>query len=195
MRKNSDLCTYKEVICPLPTNVGANVKHMTIMKSNDFMAALNEARRESVKQELANKESKLAKLYAAKVAASDAYNKGEREYLFAKGSTYAVAQKNIVRSAFRSYVMGVTRSSKETESVIMWYDTNNIDKEQPIIDTDNRLQSYCKATYETFRKGMLDVTRKTKEEREREKAEKLALVSKLATLSTEELTKLLEGTK
>ena len=165
------------------------------MKTNDFMSALNEARRESVKSELANKESKLAKLYAAKVAANEAYNKGEREHLFAKGSTYAVAQKNIVRSAFRSYVMGVTRSSKETESVIMWYDTNNIDTNQPIIDTDNRLQSYCKATYETYRKGMLDVVRKTKDERAKEKAEKLALVSKLASLSTEELTKLLESAK
>ena len=165
------------------------------MKTNDFMAALSEARRESVKSELSNKDSKLAKLYAAKVAANEAYNKGEREHLFAKGSTYAVAQKNIVRSAFRSYVMGVTRSSKETESVIMWYDTNNIDKSQPIIDTDNRLQSYCKSTYETYRKGMLDVTRKSKQEREREREEKLALVSKLAELSAEELAKLLESAK
>lgn len=165
------------------------------MKTNDFMSALNEARRESVKQELSNKDGKLAKLYAAKVAANEAYNKGEREHLFGKGSTYAVAQKNIVRSAFRSYVMGVTRSSKETESVIMWYDTNNIDNNQPIIDTDNRLQSYCKATYETYRKGMLDVSRKSKEERERERAEKLALVSKLAELSAEELAKLLESAK
>lgn len=165
------------------------------MKTNDFMSALNEARRESVKSELSKKDSKLAKLYAAKVAANEAYNKGEREHLFSKGSTYAVAQRNIVRSAFRSYVMGVTRSSKETESVIMWYDSNNIDKSQPIIDTDNRLQSYCKGTYETYRKGMLDVTRKSKQERERERAEKLALVSKLAELSAEELTKLLESAK
>ena len=165
------------------------------MKTNDFMSALNEARRESVKQALSVKDSKLAKLYAAKVAANEAYNKGEREHLFAKGSTYAVAQKNIVRSAFRSYVMDVTRSSKETESVIVWYDSNNIDKNQPIIDTDTRLKSYCKATYENYRKGMLDVSRKTKEEREREKSEKLALVSKLAELSAEELTKLLEAAK
>ena len=163
------------------------------MKTNDFMSALNEARRESVKNELSNKDSKLAKLYAAKVAANDAYNKGEWIHLFSKGSTYAIAQRNIVRSAFRSYVMGVTHSSKETESVITWYDTNKIDTNQPIIDTDNRLQSYCKATYETFRKGMLDVTRKTKDERAKEKSEKLALVTKLASLSTEELTKLLEG--
>ena len=165
------------------------------MKTKDFMSALNEARRESVKIELSNKDSKLAKLYAAKVAANNAYNKGEREHLFGKGSTYAVAQRNIVRSAFRSYVMGVTHSTKETESVIAWYDTNNIDKEQGIIDTEYKLQSYCKATYETYRKGMLDVTRKTKEERERERAEKLALVSKLAELSAEELTKLLESAK
>ena len=165
------------------------------MKTNDFMSALNEARRESVKSELSNKDSKLAKLYAAKVAANEAYNKGEREHLFSKGSTYAVAQKNIVRSAFRSYVMSVTRSSKETESVINWYDTNKIDTNQPIIDTDTRLQSYCKATYENYRKGMIDVSRKTKEEREREKAEKLALVSKLAELSAEELAKLLESAK
>lgn len=165
------------------------------MKSNDFMAALNEARRESVKSELTNKDSKLAKLYAAKVAANDAYNKGERELLFSKGSTYAIAQRNIVRSAFRSYVMGVTHSTKETESVIMWYDTNNIDNNQPIIDTDNRLQSYCKSTYDDYKKGMLDVVRKSKEERAKEKAEKLALVSKLASLSTEELTKLLESAK
>lgn len=159
------------------------------------MGALNEARRESVKIELSNKDSKLAKLYAAKVAANEAYNKGEREHLFAKGSTYAVAQKNIVRSAFRSYLMDVTHSSKECECVMVWYDTNNIDNNQPIIDTDNRLQSYCKATYETYRKGMLDVTRKTKEERKREREEKLALVSKLAELSAEELTKLLESAK
>ena len=159
------------------------------------MSALNEARRESVKVELANKESKLAKLYAAKVAANDAYNKGEREHLFSKGSTYAIAQRNIVRSAFRSYVMSATHSTKETESVITWYDTNNIDKEQPIIDTDNRLQSYCRATYDDYKKGMLDVSRKSKEERERERAEKLALVSKLAELSAEELTKLLESAK
>ena len=165
------------------------------MKANDFMSALNEARRESVKQALSNKDSKLAKLYAAKVAANDAYNKGEREHLFAKGSTYAVAQKNIVRSAFRSYVMSVTHSTKETESVIAWYDTNKIDTNQPIIDTDTRLQSHCKATYESYLKGMLDVSRKTKEEREREKAEKLALVSKLAELSAEELAKLLESAK
>lgn len=165
------------------------------MKTNDFMSALNEARRESVKIELSNKDSKLAKLYAAKVAANEAYNKGEREHLFGKGSTYAIAQRNIVRSAFRSYVMSVTRSSKETENVIVWYDTNKIDNNQPIIDTDNKLQSYCKATYETYRKGMLDVTRKSKEEREKERAEKLALVSKLATLSTEELAKLLESAK
>ena len=165
------------------------------MKTNDFMSALNEARRESVKSELANKNSKLAKLYAAKVAANDAYSEGEREHLFSKGSTYAIAQRNIVRSAFRSYVMSVTHSSKETESVINWYDTNNIDNNQPIIDTDNRLQSYCKATYDTYRKGMLDVTRKSKEERERERAERLALVSKLAELSAEELTKLLESAK
>ena len=165
------------------------------MKANDFMDALNEARRESVKSELSNKDSKLAKLHAAKVAANEAYNKGERDHLFGKGSTYAIAQRNIVRSAFRSYVMGVTHSTKEAESVMTWYDTNNIDTKQPIIDTDNRLQSYCKATYETYRRGMLDVTRKTKEEREREKAEKLALVSKLAELPAEELTKLLEGAK
>lgn len=165
------------------------------MKTNDFMAALNEARRESVKQALSNKDNKLAKLYAAKVAANEAYNKGERDHLFAKGSTYAVAQKNIVRSAFRSYLMDVTHSTKEVENVIAWYDTNNIDKEQPIIDTDYKLQSYCKGTYETYRKGMLDVSRKSKEERERERAEKLALVSKLAELSAEELTKLLEAAK
>ena len=165
------------------------------MKTNDFMSALNEARRESVKSELSNKDSKLAKLYAAKVSANNAYNKGEREFLFRKGSTYEIAQKNIVRSQFRSYVMSVTHNTAETESVIEWYDVNNIDAKQPIIDTDNRLQSYCKATYETYRKGMLDVTRKTKEEREKEKAEKLALVSKLATLSTEDLAKLLESAK
>ena len=165
------------------------------MKQNDFMSALNEARKESVKNELTNKESKLAKLYAAKVAANDAYNKGERELLFSKGSTYAVAQRNIVRSAFRSYVLGVTHNAAETENVITWYDSNNIDKSQPIIDTENRLQSYCRSTYDDFRKGMLEVSRKTKEEREKEKAEKLALVSKLATLSTEELAKLLECAK
>ena len=165
------------------------------MKQNDFISALAEARKESVKNEISNKESKLAKLYAAKVAASDAYNKGERELLFAKGSTYAVAQRNIVRSAFRSYVLELTHNSKETENVIIWYDSNNIDKDQPIIDTENRLQSYCKATYDEYRKGMLEVSRKSKQERERERAEKLALVSKLATLSTEELTKLLENAK
>ena len=165
------------------------------MKTNDFMGALNEARKESVKQAISNKDSKLAKLYAAKVAASDAYNKGERELLFSKGSTYAVAQRNIVRSAFRTYVLELTHNSKETEKVINWFDTNNIDKDQPIIDTETRLQSYCKATYDDYRKGMLDVTRKSKQEREREKAEKLALVSKLATLSTEELAKLLESAK
>ena len=169
--------------------------NITNMKTNDFMGALNEARKESVKQAISNKDSKLAKLYAAKVAASDAYNKGERELLFSKGSTYAVAQRNIVRSAFRSYVLGVTHNAAETENVITWYDSNNIDKDQPIIDTENRLQSYCKATYDDYRKGMLDVSRKSKEEREREKAEKLALVSKLATLSTEELAKLLESAK
>ena len=165
------------------------------MKANDFMNALNESRKETVRIELSNKDSKLAKLYAAKVAANDAYNKGEREHLFSKGSTYAIAQRNIVRSAFRSYVMSVTHSTKETESVITWYDTNKIDARQPIIDTDNRLQSYCKSTYETYRKGMIDVSRKTKEEREREKAEKLALVSKLAELSADELTKLLANAK
>ena len=159
------------------------------------MSALNEARKESVKQAISNKDSKLAKLYAAMVATSDAYNKGERELLFSKGSTYAVAQRNIVRSAFRSYVLGVTHNTEQTEKVITWYDSNNIDKSQPIIDTENRLQSYCKSTYDDYRKGMLDVTRKSKEEREREKAEKLALVSKLATLSTEELAKLLESAK
>ena len=159
------------------------------------MAALNEARRESVKIELSNKDSKLAKLYAAKVAANDAYNRGEREHLFSKGSTYAIAQRNIVRSAFRSYLMGITHSTKETESVMAWYDTNKIDTDQPIIDTDTRLQSYCKATYENYRKGMLDVSRKSKQERERERSEKLALVSKLAELSAEELVKLLESAK
>ena len=165
------------------------------MKTNEFMIALNESRKESVKNELSNKDSNLAKLYAAKVAANDAYNKGERELLFSKGSTYAVAQRNIVRGAFRSYVMGVTHNTAETENVINWYDTNSIDKNQPIIDTENRLQSYCKATYDDYRKGMLEVSRKSKAEREKERAEKLALVSKLATLSTEELTKLLESAK
>ena len=159
------------------------------------MSALNEARKESVKQAISNKDSKLAKLYAAKVAANDAYNKGERELLFSKGSTYAVAQRNIVRSAFRSYVLGVTHNAAETENVITWYDSNNIDKSQPIIDTENRLQSYCRSTYDDYRKGMLEVSRKSKAEREKEKAEKLALVSKLATLSTEELAKLLECAK
>ena len=169
--------------------------NITIMKTNDFMGALNEARKESVRQAISNKDSKLAKLYAAKVAANDAYNKGERELLFSKGSTYAVAQRNIVRSAFRSYVLGVTHNTEQTENVITWYDSNNIDKSQPIIDTENRLQSYCRSTYDEYRKGMLEVSRKSKEEREKEKAEKLALVSKLATLSTEELAKLLECAK
>ena len=165
------------------------------MKQNEFMSALNEARKESVKQAISNKDSKLAKLYAAKVAANNAYNEGERELLFSKGSTYAVAQRNIVRSAFRTYVLELTHNSKETEKVINWFDTNNIDKDQPIIDTENRLQSYCKATYDDYRKGMIEVSRKSKQEREKEKAEKLALVSKLATLSTEELAKLLESAK
>ena len=165
------------------------------MKTSEFMNALSESRKESVKQAISNKDSKLAKLYAAKVAANDAYNKGERELLFSKGSTYAVAQRNIVRSAFRSYVLGVTHNAAETENVITWYDSNNIDKSQPIIDTENRLQSYCKATYDDYRKGMIEVSRKSKQEREKEKAEKLALVSKLATLSTEELAKLLESAK
>ena len=165
------------------------------MKANDFMSALNEARKESVRIELSNKDSKLAKLYAAKVAANDAYNKGERELLFSKGSTYAVAQRNIVRGAFRSYVMGVTHNTAETENVINWYDTNSIDKNQPIIDTENRLQSYCKSTYDDYRKGMLEVSRKSKSEREKEKAEKLALVAKLAELSADELTKLLASAK
>lgn len=165
------------------------------MKQNDFMSALNEARKESVRIELSNKDSKLAKLYAAKVAANDAYNKGERELLFSKGSTYAVAQRNIVRSAFRSYVLGVTHNAAETENVIGWYDTNSIDKNQPIIDTENRLQSYCKSTYDDYRKGMLEVSRKSKQEREKEKAEKLALVAKLAELSADELTKLLANAK
>ena len=165
------------------------------MKHNDLMSALNEARKESVKQAISNKDSKLSKLYAAKVAANDAYNKGERDLLFSKGSAYAMAQRNIVRSAFRTYVLELTHNSKETESVITWYDSNNIDKNQPIIDTENRLQSYCKATYEDYRKGMLEVSRKSRTEREKEKAEKLALVSKLATLSTEELAKLVESAK
>ena len=165
------------------------------MKTKDFMDSLNTARTQSVKEEKANKNSKLAKLYAEKEAASNAYKKAERDFLFAKGSTYAAAQRNIVRSAFRSYIMDVTHSSKECECVMAWYDTNNIDKEQGIIDTEYKLQSYCKATYETYRKGMLEVTRKTKEERKREREEKLALVSKLATLPTEELTKLLESAK
>lgn len=159
------------------------------------MSALNEARKESVKSELSNKDSKLAKLYAAKVAANDAYNKGEHELLFGKGSTYAIAQRNIVRSAFRSWLLDTTHNTKEVENVISWYDTNEIDKNQPIIDTDNRLQSYCKSTYDNYRKGMLDVTRKSREEREREKKEKLDLVNRLASLSTEELTKLLESAK
>ena len=159
------------------------------------MSALNEARRESVKAELTNKDSKLAKLYAAKVAANEAYNKGERELLFGKGSTYAVAQRNIIRGAFRAYVHTQTHKVEETESVMVWYDTNSIDKDQPIIDTNNRLQSYCKATYDNYRKGMLEVSRKSREERERERAEKLALVSKLAELSAEELAKLLESAK
>ena len=165
------------------------------MKANDFMSALNEARRESVKSELSNKDSKLAKLYAAKVAANDAYNKGEREHLFGKGSTYAVAQRNIVRGAFRAYVHTQTHKVAETDAVMLWYDTNNVDSRQPIIDTDNRLQSYCRATYDDYKKGMLDVVRKSRDERAKEKAEKLALVSKLASLSTEELTKLLESAK
>ena len=165
------------------------------MKQNEFMSALNEARKESVKQAISNKDSKLSKLYAAKVAANDAYNKGERELLFSKGSAYAMAQRNIVRSAFRTYVLELTHNSKETENVINWFDTNNIDKNQPIIDTENRLQSYCKATYDDYRKGMIEVSRKSKADREKEKAEKLALVSKLATLSTEELAKLLESAK
>lgn len=165
------------------------------MKQNDFMAALNEARKESVRIELSNKDSKLAKLYAAKVAANNAYNKGEHELLFSKGSAYAMAQRNIVRSAFRTYVLELTHNSKETEKVITWYDSNNIDKNQPIIDTENRLQSYCKSTYDDYRKGMIEVSRKSKADREKEKAEKLALVSKLATLSTEELAKLLESAK
>ena len=169
--------------------------NITNMKTNDFMGALNEARKESVKQAISNKDSKLAKLYAAKVAANNAYNKGERELLFSKGSTYAVAQRNIVRSAFRTYILELTHNSKETENVITWYDSNNIDKSQPIIDTETRLQSYCKATYDDYRKGMIEVSRKSKQEREKEKAEKLALVSKLATLSTEELAKLLESAK
>lgn len=159
------------------------------------MSALNEARKETVKNELSNKDSKLAKLHAAKVAANDAYNKGERELLFSKGSTYAAAQRNIVRRAFRSYVLDTTHNNKEVENVMSWYDTNNIEKSQPIIDTENRLQSYCKTTFDDYRKGMLDVSRKSKSEREKEKAEKLALVSKLATLSTEELAKLLENAK
>ena len=159
------------------------------------MSSLKEARREIVKSELSNKDSKLAKLYAAKVAANDAYNKGERELLFGKGSTYAVAQKNIVRGAFRAYVHTQTHKVAETDTVMVWYDSNNIDAKQPIIDTDNRLQSYCKATYDDYRKGLLDVTRKSKEERAKEREEKLALVSKLAELSAEELTKLLEGAK
>ena len=159
------------------------------------MAALNEARKESVRQALSNKDSKLSKLYAAKVSANNAYNKGEREHLFSKGSTYAIAQKNIVRSAFRAYVQKTTHSIDETNAVMHWYDTNKIDNNQPIIDTENRLQSYCKATYDDYRKGMLEVSRKSKSEREKEKAEKLALVSKLAELSAEELTKLLESAK
>ena len=165
------------------------------MKTKDFMDSLNTARIQSVKEEKANKNSKLAKLYAEKEAANNAYKKAERDFLFSKGSTYAMAQRNIVRSAFRTYVLELTHNSKETESVINWFDTNNIDKEQPIIDTDYKLQSYCKATYETYRKGMLDVARKSKAEREKEKAEKLALVSKLAELSAEELAKLLESAK
>lgn len=165
------------------------------MKANEFMNALNESRKETVRIELSNKDSKLAKLYAAKVAANNAYNNGERELLFSKGSTYAVAQKNIVRSAFRSYVLGVTHNTAETENVISWYDSNSIDKNQPIIDTENRLQSYCKATYDDYRKGMLEVSRKSKQEREKEKAEKLALVAKLAELSADELTKLLANAK
>lgn len=165
------------------------------MKANEFMNALNESRKETVRIELSNKDSKLAKLYAAKVAANNAYNNGERDLLFSKGSTYAVAQRNIVRSAFRSYVLGVTHNAAETENVIVWYDTNCIDKTQPIIDTENRLQSYCKATYDDYRKGMLEVSRKSKAEREKEKAEKLALVAKLAELSADELTKLLASAK
>lgn len=165
------------------------------MKTNDFMSALNEARKESVKQAISNKDSKLAKLYAAKVAANDAYNKGERELLFSKGSAYAMAQRNIVRSAFRTYVLELTHNSKETENVINWFDTNNIDKNQPIIDTENRLQSYCKATYDDYRKGMIEASRKSKADREKEKAEKLALVAKLAELSADELTKLLASAK
>ena len=68
------------------------------------MSALNEARKETVKSELSNKESKLSKLYAAKVSANEAYNKGERELLFSKGSTYAVTQRNIVSTAYRYYI-------------------------------------------------------------------------------------------
>ena len=159
------------------------------------MSALNEARRESVKSELANKDSKLSKMYAAKVAAIDAYNKAEHELLFGKCSTYAVAQRNIVRSAFRSFVLSQTHKTDETERVINWYDSNKIDANQPIIDTESRLQSYCKTTYDNYRKGMLDVSRKSRDERAKEKAAKLELVAKLATLSTEELAKLLEGAK
>ena len=159
------------------------------------MDSLNTARTQSVKEEKANKNSKLAKLYAEKEAANNAYKKAERDFLFTKGSTYAVAQRNIVRSAFRAYVQKTTHNVDQTNAVIYWFDTNNIDKDQPIIDTENRLQSYCKGTYETYRKGMIEVSRKTKFEREKEKAEKLALVSKLAELSTEELAKLLEGAK
>ena len=36
------------------------------MKANEFMNALNESRKETVRIELSNKDSKLAKLYAAK---------------------------------------------------------------------------------------------------------------------------------
>ncbi|MGN1173621.1 MAG: hypothetical protein ACI4SO_07525 [Muribaculaceae bacterium] len=160
------------------------------MKSQELIDALSVARREAVNSEIKNAGSKLSKLYESKVKANEEYNKGEREFLFSKGSTYAIAQRNLVRQYFRSYVQECTHKTEETENVMLWYDTNKIDNKQPILDTKNRIESYCKTTYENYIKGKLDGKKKSKEEAAKEKAAKLELIAKLATLSVEELSEL-----
>lgn len=181
------------------TKVNESAKDFNVSKFENEVKAINAKRNEFVKAEIerqqgikdglkdvtAEKAAEIAGtlgLLNAKVAkekAMAAYKAAENAYLLEVNEEYKTAQANLILCA----VMNFAQSKEDCLPFIQWVNANGKAVTASPIDTTNRLESFLKNLYEDYIKGHIQA-RKTKAEKDAEKAKQDETFANLATAPT-----------
>ena len=174
MRKNSDLCTYKRLFALyLQTRAQTlNNTTMYITKENrkKFLAkhnfealVANIAKRkdERIKEILEDKRSQLSTLKAA-------YDKARKDYqaciadIVLKDSYISDERGRVVKKAVLAICAEIKRGWNDTKGFIFWFNANNKDGFESLIDTPARLYSVADSLLEEYTSAKLGKKKNTK---------------------------------